>query len=88
MLRAIDLSKGMRNIGERRLMKYTARSINHRSLRTRAVSKFPMLMRDFQGDGDGEVGVASEGVGEEELGDKGTGEGVACSDFLRLTKAS
>ena len=51
-------------------------------------------MRVFQGDGDGdgEVGVASEGVGEEELGDNRLGEGLEegldCSDFLRLTKAS
>ena len=51
-----------------------------------------MLMRVFQGDGEGEVGVAEEGIGEEELGDngfgEGFGEGVDCSDFLRLTKAS
>ena len=51
-----------------------------------------MLMRVFQGDGDGEIELVEDGVGEEELGDKGVGEGfgegVDCSDFLRLTKAS
>ncbi len=52
----------------------------------------PMLMRVFQGDGDGEIELVEDGVGEEELGDNGLGEGLEegldGSDFLRLIKAS